>query len=186
MWSLESVACCLPSGGVLFLLTSPCSLPEAAPGHTRLLFLTRLWKMLFHHLCSLWKPWKKTCPVLGQFLKSPEATREHTPFSHSSENHVKSMPCSHTIFEGSRGCARAWLSHMTFKDYTRATSHSCLASTNHVGIGHALKNSCWMLVNVGVSPKTSWHITFNMGVIGSTIIKRLPHISGEWQIWGRN
>lgn len=71
-----------------------------------------------------------------------------------------------------------------------STPHSyaaSVASKNHVRTGHAFKNSCWVLVNVDMSPKT-WHVIFDtchrLTIIGLETLLSLPNmaIGGEHQI----
>lgn len=65
----------LLSGAAPFLLTGPCGLPKAAPGHTEHSFLNQFWRMLFRSLCYLPKPRGSTSPPL--FRGSGGDTRAH-------------------------------------------------------------------------------------------------------------
>lgn len=74
--------CCIVLGGIFFLLTDPCSLPEGPLGCTRSSFLKWLWRMLSHSFCSFQTPCKsmphshetfiafKNCTKMGHTFKN--------------------------------------------------------------------------------------------------------------------
>lgn len=71
--SPESAMCLLFSGGVLFLLTGSCSLPEAAGGCMRPLSLKQFQRIFFHNLCSL----RKLCKSMTRSRKLFGRSRGH-------------------------------------------------------------------------------------------------------------
>lgn len=59
----------------------------------------------------------------------------------------------------------------------KTTPCTCMASKNYTRAGHAFENIySWMLVKVGLSPRTFWHVTFDTCVISCHLCPRISTV----------
>lgn len=72
---------CLSLRDVLFLLTGPCNLSEAAMGRTKPLVLNHLQRMVSSGFCSLLKLYE-SIPILTWFSEGPECAPTHVQSLH--------------------------------------------------------------------------------------------------------